>query len=316
MKKNKLKTHLVSLSLLAEKICLRRRALPEYNPHAEQDLNILSRSSGAGPIPKKIWMYWAGDKLPEEIQCFVNKIVNENTDYTLTIINSENLRTFLPELVFSHQDMLVAHKSDVIRLELLYKYGGIWLDATIIMNQTLDALLAVNKNNIYDMIAFYSESSTIDPDYPVIETWFLAAPPNNAFIERWLYYFRPIITLGAPAFFNQLKQLPDYKTIVQDIKIPDYLILNITQQQALRENNPYNFYLRKCEANALLYQTLAGWRPVKLSRMLMVDRLPDALPPLTKLTGLDRKYLATNIKYGVVNKDSLLGQILFAGHHK
>lgn len=84
----------------------------------------------------------------------------------------------------------------------------------------------------------------------------------------------------------------------------------IAQQQALRENNQYNFYLRKCEASALLYQSLVEWRPVKLSRMLMVDRLPEVLPPLTKLTGFDRKYLDTNLKYGVVNKDSLLGQIL------
>jgi hypothetical protein len=60
----------------------------------------------------------------------------------------------------------------------------------------------------------------------------------------------------------------------------------------------------------LLYQSLVEWRPVKLSRMLMVDRLPAVLPPLTKLTGFDRKYLGTNLKYGVVNKDSLLGQIL------
>ncbi|WP_244563464.1 hypothetical protein [Pantoea rodasii] len=49
---------------------------------------------------------------------------------------------------------------------------------------------------------------------------------------------------------------------------------------------------------------------MKLSRMLMVDRLPQVLPPLTKLTGFDRKYLDTNLKYGVVNSDSLLGQVL------
>lgn len=90
------------------------------------------------------------------------------------------------------------------------------------------------------------------------------------------------------------------------------MILNITQQQALREFNQYNFYLRKCEANAIFYQRLVSWDAVKLSRMFMIDRVPDVLPPLVKLSGLDRKYLATNLRYGAINKDSLIGQVLFA----
>lgn len=310
MKNNKFKTHLVSLCLMAEKKLTKRRTLPEYNPALEHDINLLSQQNSPAAIPRQVWMYWESETLPAEVQIFVDKIIRENPGYQVTVINNLNIKSYLPDLEFVHRDMRPSHKSDVIRLELLHRYGGIWMDATIILNRTLDELLAVNAADNYDLIAFYRDGSTLDKAYPVIESWFLAAPKNNAFIGRWLHYFRPIIDVGAEEFFRQLLALPDYETIVQGITPPDYLVVYIAQQQALREHNQYNFYLRKCEACALLYQSLAEWRPVKLSRMLMVDRLPAVLPPLTKLTGLDRKYLETNLKYGVVNKDSLLGRVL------
>lgn len=302
----------VSLRLLAEKILVKRQKMAEYNPALEDDLNIVSHDPALAEIPKKIWMFWAGKTLPLEIECFVNKIRRDNPDYALTVVNNDNLPHYLPGLVFKHADMLVAHKSDVIRLELLYKYGGIWMDASTILNRKLDELLAVNHGNCYDMVGFYRDVSTLDRRYPVIETWFMAVPQQSEFINRWLHYFRPIVELGAAELFRQLQQLPNYKEILQQITDPQYLLLNITQQQALRENNQHNFYLRKCEANALFYQRLVAWDAVKISRMLMIDRLPEQLPPLVKLTGLDRKYLSTNLRYGAINKDSLIGQLLFA----
>ncbi len=315
MKKNKLKTHVVSLCLLAEKKLTQRRRLPEYNPAAEQDINLVKHHNAPQVIPRQIWMYWESEKLPAEVQVFVDKIVRENPAYVVTVINNLNIQEYLPDLHFTHHNMRPSHKSDVIRLELLHRYGGVWMDATIILNRSMDELLAVNVDGRYDLIAYYRDGSTLDKNYPVMESWFLAAPKNNAFIGRWLHYFKPIVELGADEYFRRLLALPDYETIVQGITPPDYLVVYIAQQQALRENNHYNFYLRKCEASALLYQSLVEWRPVKLSRMLMVDRLPNVLPPLTKLTGFDRKYLDTNLKYGVVNKDSLLGQVLL-GHQQ
>ncbi|KGT93976.1 MULTISPECIES: glycosyltransferase family 32 protein [Enterobacterales] len=310
MSNHKLKMHLISLALLAEKKLTTRKRLPAYHAAAEQDINLQGRANPPAPIPRQVWMYWESEKLPAEVQIFVDKIARENPGYALTVINNLNLHDYLPDLKFVHAGMRASHKSDVIRLELLHRYGGIWMDATIILNRSLDELLAVNADERYDLVAFYREESTRDRAYPVMESWFLAAPKNNAFIGRWLHCFRPIVELGSEAFFQQLLALPNYDTILQGIKTPDYLVVYIAQQQALREENHYNFYLRKAEAGALLYQTLSGWRPVKLSRMLMVDALPEVLPPVYKLTSFDRKYIATHLKYGVVNSDSLLGQVL------
>ncbi|WP_343465015.1 capsular polysaccharide synthesis protein [Pantoea sp.] len=312
MNKNQLKMHLVSLGMLAQKKLMPRKKLPDYRPQAEHDITLRGRTTSSAAIPRQIWMYWESETLPAEVRLFVEKITRENPGYEVTVINNLNLKHYLPELAFAHPDMRPSHKSDVIRLELLHRYGGIWMDATLILNQPLDTLLAVNADSHYDLIGFWREESTLDLTYPVIESWFLAAPPGNAFIGHWLACFRPIVTLGSEAYFQQLKALPNYALILQGIKTPDYLVVYLAQQQALREENRYNFFLRKCEASGLLYQTLSQWRPVKLSRMLMVDRRPAVLPPLFKLTSFDRKYIATHLRYGVVNRDSLLGEVLLA----
>lgn len=319
MNKNSLKAllrpllkNVVSLRLLAEKKMVKRKRLADYDPSLEKDLDIVIHQAELASIPKQIWMYWAGATLPDEVQSFVNKITRENPEYKLTVVNSVNLQQYLPGVEFTRADLMVSHRSDYIRLELLYRYGGIWLDATTILNRTLDEFLAVNLDNHYDMVAFYRDVSTVDKRYPIIESWFLAAPPGNDFIKRWQHYFSPILELGAAEYFRQLKKRPDYDLVVQRITDPEYLIIYIAQQLALREFNEYNFYLRRCEANAFYYQRLVSWNAVQLSRMMMVDSMPEVLPPLIKLTGLERKFLATNLKYGVVNKDSLIGRVIFA----
>lgn len=323
MKKNKFKAlvrpvlnNMVSLRLLVEKKIVKRKKLVDYDPELEEDLNIFTHEKEVGTIPKKIWMFWAGTTLPAEIQSFVNKITIENPDYEITVVNSVNLQQYLPGLEFTRSDMLVAHKSDYIRLDLLFRYGGIWLDATTILNRPLDDFIAVNLHDSYDMVAFYRDVSTVDKRYPIIETWFMAVPQNNNFIKRWLHFFRPIMNLGAAEYFRQLKNRPDYEQVVQRITDPAYLLLNISQQLALRESNQYNFYLRRSEANAFYYQRLVGWNAIKLSRMMMVDNVANVLPPVIKLTGLERKFLATNLKYGVVNKDSLIGRVIFTDYKK
>jgi hypothetical protein len=55
---NKLKLHLVSLALLAEKKLTTRKRLPDYNRIAEQDIHFQVRANSPAPIPRQIWMYW------------------------------------------------------------------------------------------------------------------------------------------------------------------------------------------------------------------------------------------------------------------
>ncbi len=70
-------------------------------------------------------------------------------------------------------------QSDIIRLRLLEKYGGVWIDASTILLENLDNF--ISKDNL---TFFITPSSSLEN--PVFENWFISAPPNNKVIKMWI----------------------------------------------------------------------------------------------------------------------------------
>ena len=79
----------------------------------------------------------------------IAKIKENNPDYVLHVLNKETVKEYIEDLHFSKETRL-AHQSDVIRLSLLYQYGGIWIDATTLLYTNLEWLeeLSAKKNMI------------------------------------------------------------------------------------------------------------------------------------------------------------------------
>ena len=46
-----------------------------------------------------------------------------------------------PESIFGNKIMVAEHRSDVVRLEVLMKYGGIYLDLDVIVLKSFDPIL-------------------------------------------------------------------------------------------------------------------------------------------------------------------------------
>lgn len=69
-----------------------------------------------------------------------------------------------------------AHISDIARVELLHKYGGVWADATVFCWQPLDEWLPLG----HDFFAFARPA----PGRP-IASWLLAAPYESVVAQRW-----------------------------------------------------------------------------------------------------------------------------------
>ena len=116
-----------------------------------------------------------------------------NKDYKLRVLNKNTLTKFLPDLKFNDKVSLSpAHKSDVIRLCLLKDYGGIWIDVTTVFFHDLSWVQKKITDYPYDLIVFFRMVSTQDFNRPVIENWFLSAPPNTMSLIDWLMEFLPI----------------------------------------------------------------------------------------------------------------------------
>ena len=128
------------------------------------------------PIPRIIWAYWNGDSVPLLIQRCFDNWARLNPGYSLRILNDAQLPQYVPQLPGNLQQLPVAKRSDWLRLELLHRHGGIWLDASTILTEPLDWLLEQQQRSGADLVAYYLERYTRDLQVPVVENWLMAAP--------------------------------------------------------------------------------------------------------------------------------------------
>jgi hypothetical protein len=107
--------------------------------YIQADLPITSSVEGY-----KIWvMWWQGeDNMPEIIRlCYLNLIKNANHNEVI-LIHHKNYQNYitLPDYIIDkveNEVITITHLSDLIRAILLSEYGGLWIDATILVTKPL-----------------------------------------------------------------------------------------------------------------------------------------------------------------------------------
>lgn len=284
-----------------------------YKEHLEKDIVIRNHNKKNADIPKIIWMFWDSESIPAEVNLFKERIKIDNSEYQLNLVTFENLNSYVDELVFDENvEIPIANKSDLIRLALLYKYGGIWLDITTILLKPLSWFLQIDNINNFDLIAFYREKSTTDFSRPIIENWFLAAPPNNEFIMEWYNALKPLVYMGIKEYYANLQNHPQYDQIVQNIDRPSYLLAyQAAQLVLLNYPNQYNFYLRKCENNAFLIHESVKWNAIKINSYLAFKNIDKTNGlPIVKITSLERVFLNVLLQNNLVSNNSIYGSLL------
>lgn len=100
---------------------------------------------------KIIWQYWGqgidGAELPEVVKLCFGSVDRYKGDYEVIRLSDETVKDYLELPSFVYQKL---HNntfsrtffSDLLRLALLKTYGGVWLDATILLTSQLPAKFA------------------------------------------------------------------------------------------------------------------------------------------------------------------------------
>ena len=99
----------------------------------------------------KIWICWFQgiEKAPELVKACYNSVVKNYNDKQIIVLTEENYKQYvdIPEYILKKWEkgyITFAHFSDILRIELLSKYGGLWLDSTIFTTKKSD--LVFNDN--------------------------------------------------------------------------------------------------------------------------------------------------------------------------
>ena len=192
-----------------------------------------------------VWIFWwQGEaRAPELVQNCINSIRKYSSSHKVIVISSSNyakyidLSNIILDKVHSGQISLT-HLSDLVRCKLLWKYGGIWCDATILMTSTFDnSIFQYPFYSIKHDLSFIPQLE-IEPSHCRWRSFFLASAQGNRIFQ--------IISTVLMLWLESNVPLIDYFTI-------DYLIWLISEQSenireiidAVPANNQTTYWLAK-----------------------------------------------------------------------
>lgn len=135
---------------------------------------------GISQSNKNIFTFWEPhEKIPGYILLCIKTWKKHLPDYQIQILDYEIVKKYLGETLFSQiicKNMTLPIQTDAIRVAILKKFGGFWMDAdTIILNGTFFK----NCNN-FDMVMFGDEKKKTQ------NIGFIFASHNSVIINKWL----------------------------------------------------------------------------------------------------------------------------------
>ena len=133
-------------------------------------------------IPKKLFMYWhqGWNNAPDMVKRCAASWQRHNAAWDINLLDSVTVRekVKLPAALKTLNLPLPA-LSDVIRICLLKKYGGVWTDATLWCVRPLDDWI----DPVCASTGFFAYDKP-GPDRP-ISSWFLAASRDCRIVDIW-----------------------------------------------------------------------------------------------------------------------------------
>lgn len=92
-----------------------------------------------------IWVFWwqGKDKMTSLSRKCYKSILNNKGNRKVILISKNNIRQYaiLPEYIYTkikNREISLTHLSDILRFNLLNNYGGLWMDATLYVTDSLD----------------------------------------------------------------------------------------------------------------------------------------------------------------------------------
>lgn len=120
-----------------------RKLKKEFGAVELETMETLPESNVRTDESNKIWICWfqGEEQAPEIVRTCIQSIRRYYPDKEIIVLDDNNLSNYvvLPDYIIRKRKLgriSNAHYSDLIRIDLLCNYGGIWLDATVLATST------------------------------------------------------------------------------------------------------------------------------------------------------------------------------------
>jgi len=152
-------------------------------------------------IVRRVWLCWFQGlrHLETEGPC-VNRAavagwVKLNPTWQVVVITKENVDDYLPEFNLlvsrSRREHTHAARSDLLRLLLLKKYGGVWADASLVPSRPLDEWIyfVVNECGFFTFRYLPRRRIPVVGDRETVAWFLVVAYPDHALMNLWAAKF-------------------------------------------------------------------------------------------------------------------------------
>lgn len=133
---------------------------------------------------RKIWICWFQgiENAPELVKKCYESVKKYITDREIILISEDNFRDYIsfPDFIQEKIDkgqISKTHISDLLRLELLYQYGGTWIDATVMLTGELSKYMLDSELFLYQCL-----KPGLDGHATRISNWFMTSEKSNVII--------------------------------------------------------------------------------------------------------------------------------------
>lgn len=195
--------------------------------------------------PKIVWIFWDSETLPKIIQNIKEYNRDKLKGWDLRFLNLQTVKKYIPDTAYpnNYDDLVPANKSDWMRLYLLNKYGGCWLDAGIILNdpRILNSIYNQSVETSSDLTVFKTSSQNFrhisGVELPLlIDSWFILAPTGSHLVKAWLDEITYAIELGLLEYKRQvIEDGTDLSKIYFKSETDTYLTVHICIQHVLQK---------------------------------------------------------------------------------
>ncbi len=264
-------------------------------------------------IPKIIWTYWQLAPPPAFIQACLDNWRHFAPDHELRVLDRDSIAAWLPTVRADFDTLPAYRQADWLRIHLLARHGGIWMDASMLLSRDLAWLHETRKKRAADYVGFYIDRYTTRPELPIVENWLMASVPGGPFATALAQAFNRALDEGAEALLQRLHAEGRHARVVQALTedFQRYLLMHVAASDLLDGHpNLARLALLRAEDGPFAWLAAVGWRKRHLYARLALVPCPRVLPAVLKLRGGDRAVVERNWHRGLVSPFSALRHLL------
>lgn len=190
----------------------------------------------------KVWVCWfqGMENAPDIVKKCYSSLKKNLSNKEIIVITKDNFKKYVqfPQYIYDKWEKGIitnTHMTDLLRLELLIKYGGTWIDATVLCTQKEENIPKYFLES--DLFFYQSLKPGRDGQSTYVSSWYMSAKSNNRILRatRMLCY----------EYWKDNKSLVDYYLLHDFLSIVLEHYPDIWHQIIPRDNStPHELLLR------------------------------------------------------------------------